>query len=168
MTAMPTVTRTSDADTCARELIEVIPLVSGWVRAVIRRREPSWSLPQLQALGFLRQNPGASLSDLAAHLGVGPPTASTLISRLVTVDQVDRRDDPAERRRTLLTLTPQGAAQLESALAKSQTELAERLRNLSARDLTRVCQALGVLRELFSEPETPASTNRRSAPRQPK
>jgi len=165
---MPTVTRTTDADTCARELLEVIPLVSGWVRAAIRRREPSWSLPQLQALGFLRQNPGASLSDLAAHLGVGPPTASTLISRLVTVDQVDRRDDPAERRRTLLSLTPQGEAQLESALANSQTELAERLRILSARDLTRVCQALGALRELFSEPETPATKNRTSPPRQRK
>jgi DNA-binding MarR family transcriptional regulator len=79
MTAMPTVTRTTDGDSCARELLEVIPLVSGWMRAAIRRREPSLSLPQLQALSFLRQNPGASLSDLAAHLGVGLPTASTLI-----------------------------------------------------------------------------------------
>jgi DNA-binding MarR family transcriptional regulator len=167
MTAMPTATRTTDADTCARELLEVIPLVSGWVRAAIRRREPSWSLPQLQALGFLRQNPGASLSDLAAHLGVGLPTASTLISRLVTGGQVDRRDDPAERRRTLLSLTPQGEAQFKSALANSQSELAKRLRTLSARDLTRVCQALGVLRDLFSEPETPATT-RTSPPRQPR
>ena len=64
---------------------------------------------------------------------------------------VDRRDDPAERRRTLLSLTPNGETQLEAALADSQLELAERLRSLSGRDLTRICQALGVLRRLFAE-----------------
>jgi len=149
---MPTVPRSpADADACARELIEVVPLATRWVRAAVRRREPSWSLPQLQALGFLHVSPGASLSDLAAHLGVGLPTASTLVSRLVSVDMVDRRDDPAERRRTLLSLTPNGETQLEAALADSQLELADRLRSLSGRDLTRICQALGVLRRLFAE-----------------
>ena len=140
-----------DADGCARELLAVVPVASRWMRAAVRRREPSWSFPQLQALGFLRLNPEASLSDLAAHLGVGLPTASTLVSRLVSVAQVDRRDDPAERRRTLLSLTPKGEAQLDAALAESRTQLAERLRSLPARDLARLGQALGVLRALFSD-----------------
>ena len=149
---MAPATRTpADADTCAREMVEVFPLASRWIRAEIRRRQPSWSLPQLQALGFLRDHPGASLSELAAQLGVGLPTASTLISRLVSADHVDRRDDPTERRRTLLRLTPQGEAELESALADSQAELAERLRSLPARDLARLCQALPVVRQLFSD-----------------
>jgi DNA-binding MarR family transcriptional regulator len=141
----------ADADTCAREMVEVLPMGSRWIRAEIRRRQPSWSLPQLQALGFLRDHPGASLSELAAQLGVGLPTASTLISRLVSADQVDRRDDPAERRRTVLRLTPQGEAELEAALADSQAELAVRLRSLPARDLARLCQALAILRGVFSE-----------------
>ncbi|HEV7535625.1 MAG TPA: MarR family transcriptional regulator [Acidimicrobiia bacterium] len=141
----------ADADACARELIEVIPLASRWVRGTVRRRQPSWSVPQLMALGFLRLNPGVSLSDLAAHLGVGLPTASTLVSRLVAADLVDRRDDPDERRRTLLCLTANGETQLESALTESQRELAERLRSLSARDLARVDQGLVVLRKLFGD-----------------
>jgi DNA-binding MarR family transcriptional regulator len=149
---MPTATRSAaDADACARELLDVIPLAIRWVRASVRRSEPSWSLPQLQALGFLRLKPGASLSELAAHLGVGLPTASTLISRLVSLEQVDRRDDPAERRKTLLRLTPEGQAQFEAALADSQADLAEMLETLSARDLNRVCQALAVLRKLFGD-----------------
>jgi len=140
-----------DTDACARELLEVVPLGSRWLRAAVRRREPAWSLPQLHTLGFLQFNPGASLSELAAHLGVGLPAASALVSRLVVAGQVDRRDDPDERRRTILTLTPQGEAQLEAALQASREELSERLRSLPARDLTRVDQALVVLRELFTD-----------------
>ena len=141
----------ADADACARSLLEVVPLASRWARAAVRRREPSWSLPQLMAMGFVRLNPDASVSDLANHLGVGLPTASTLVSRLVSMDQLDRRDDPAERRRALLRLTPQGEAQLEAALADTQAELAERLRSLSARDLARVCRCLAVLERVFSD-----------------
>jgi len=149
---MPTVPRRpADPDACARELIEGLPQAMRWVRAAVRRREPSWSVPQLQALGFLRSNPGASLSELAAHLGVGLPTTPTLVSRLVAADMVNRRDDPAERRRTLLTLTPNGESQFEAALGGSQLELADRLRCLSPRDLNRVCQAIGVLRKLFAD-----------------
>ena len=149
---MPTKARKpDDADACARELLEVVPLASRWARAAVRRREPSWSLPQLMAMGFVRLNPDASLSDLANHLGVGLPTASTLVSRLVSVDQMDRRDDPAERRRALLRLTSKGETQLEAALADTQAELAERLRSLSARDLARICGSLAVLHKLFSD-----------------
>jgi DNA-binding MarR family transcriptional regulator len=149
---MPTGIRNpADADDCARELLEVVPMASRWMRAAVRRREPSWSLPQLQALGFIRLNPGASLSDLAFNLGVGLPTASTLVSRLVSMGQMDRRDDPAERRRALIRLTSQGEAQLEAALADTEAELAERLRTLSARDLGRLCRSLDVVRRLFSE-----------------
>src|ERR1044071_9972883 len=145
---MPTGARSPvDADACAREFLEVVPLASSWARAAVRRRAPSWSLPQLQALGYLRVNPGASLSDLAWHLGVALPTASTLVSRLVTMGQVDRRDDPAERRRALLRLTAKGDAQLTAALADTQAELAELLRSLSARDLARVCGSFAVLRK---------------------
>lgn len=149
---MPTGTRgPADADACARELLEVVPLAMRWTRAAVRRRAPSWSVPQLQALGFIRLNPGTSLSDLAATLGVGLPTASALVSRLVSMGQVDRRDDPAERRRTLLRLTPEGEAQLEAALADTRAELAERLESLSARDLARVCGSLAVLQRLFND-----------------
>ena len=140
-----------DAEACARELLEVVPLGSRWLRAAVRRREPSWSLPQLHTLGFLQLKPGVSLSELAGHLGVGLPSASALVSHLVAAGQVDRRDDPEERRRTILTLTRQGEAQLEAAIQAGREELSERLRSLPAKDLTRVEGALAVLRELFTD-----------------
>jgi DNA-binding MarR family transcriptional regulator len=140
-----------DAEATAREMIAVIPLGTRWIRSSVRRENMSWSVPQLVTLGYLRDHPGASLSELAAQLGIGLPSASTLISRLVEIDIVDRRDDPTERRRTLLTLTPRGSAQLEEALQACGEELAERLRALPARDLDRLAQAMVVLRGLFGD-----------------
>lgn len=140
-----------DAETCAREMIEVVPLGTRWVRASVRRQNPSWSVPQLVTLGYLRDHPGASLSEVAAQLGIGLPSASTLVSRLVESGQVDRREDPSERRRTVLTLTRRGTAQLEAAIQASGEELADRLRSLPARDLDRLGQAMAVLRTLFDD-----------------
>jgi DNA-binding MarR family transcriptional regulator len=140
-----------DAETCAREMIEVVPLGTRWVRASIRRHNPSWSVPQLVTLGYLRDHPGASLSELAAQLGIGLPSASTLVTRLVDLGHVDRREDPAERRRTVLTLTRRGKAQLEAAIQASCEELTDRLRSLPARDIDRIGQAMAVLRTLFSD-----------------
>jgi MarR family transcriptional regulator for hemolysin len=150
---MPKVTPSvaDDAEGCARDLLEVVPLASRWLRAAVRRREPTWSLPQLMAMGYLRLKPDASLSDLANHLGVGLPTASTLVSRLVSVNHVNRRDDPAERRRALLRLTSKGERQLDAALADTEAELAERLRTLRPRELTHLRQGLAVLHTLFGD-----------------
>ena len=150
---MPTSSRRAPdaaADALARELLEAVPLASRWMRAAIRRHEPSWSLPQLDALGFIHRNPDTTLSDLAGHLGVTLPSASTLVSRLELAGQVERRGDPTEGRRTLLRMTRRGQRQLDAALAATQSELAERLRSLSARDLARLYQAMDVLRSVFA------------------
>jgi DNA-binding MarR family transcriptional regulator len=140
-----------DADACAREMIEVMPLGTRWLRAAVRQQNPSWSVPQLVTLGYLRDHPGSSLSEVAAQLGIGLPAASTLVSRLVDSGQLDRREDPTERRRTVLTLTRRGKAQLEAAIQASGQELAVRLRSLPARDLDRIGQAMAVLRTLFDD-----------------
>ncbi|HVW31824.1 MAG TPA: MarR family winged helix-turn-helix transcriptional regulator [Acidimicrobiia bacterium] len=140
-----------DSGECAHEFLDVIPLAARWVRAAVRRREPGWSLAQLQALGFLHLNPGASLNDLAGHLGVGPSAASTMVSRLVSVDQVDRQEDPAERRRVLLRLTPQGEGQFATALGDAGAEVARRFETLSARDRATLRRSFAILRRLFAD-----------------
>ena len=140
-----------DAEACAREMIEVLPLGTRWLRAAVRRQNPSWSVPQLVTLGYLRDHPGASLSEVAAQLGIGLPSASTLVSRLVDLGHVDRREDPAERRRTVLTLTRRGRAQLDAAIQASCEELTDLLRSLPARDIDRIGQAMAVLRTVFSD-----------------
>src|SRR5262245_33234833 len=66
---------------CARDVMDAVPLVMRVIRAEMRRRGGFATVPQLRALGVIRRRPGASLSDVAAHLGVTPATASVLIDR---------------------------------------------------------------------------------------
>jgi DNA-binding MarR family transcriptional regulator len=141
----------TDPEGVAADLLEVLPLWNRWLRGEIRRHEPGWSLPQLHALGYVRLHPGASLSELAGYLGIGLPTASTLVSRLVDAGFLERRDDPAERRRVSLTLTEHGVGRFEGALHLARQELAERLEGLSQRDMARIAAAMRQLRRVLDD-----------------
>ena len=141
----------TDPERTAAEIIDLLPLGSRWLRGLVRSHEPSWSLPQFQALGYLGRHQGASLSDMAGALGIGLPTASTLVSRLVSAGYLDRQEDPDERRKVSLSLTDRGRNRLEGALDLVRRELADRLGRLSPRDLIRITAALEQLRTIFED-----------------
>src|SRR4030095_202159 len=72
------------ADRCARDVMEIVPVVMRVIRAEMRLRGGRCaSVPQLRALGLVHRHPGASLTEVAVHLGVTPATASVLVDRLV-------------------------------------------------------------------------------------
>ena len=65
------------ADQCAREILDVIPLVMRTIRAEMRRaRGADLSVPMFRALNYVGGAEGASLSEVAAHLGVTLPSMS--------------------------------------------------------------------------------------------
>lgn len=80
--------------------------------------------PQFRILHFLRCKPGASLSDVAAHLGVRLPTASVMLARLEGDGYVERRRDPASRRRMQLSLSDRG----QRVMAQMRGTIEARLR----------------------------------------
>lgn len=51
---------------------------------------------------------GLSLRDLAAQLGTDAPYASLIVDDLERQGLVERRPDPADRRRKIVTCTPEG------------------------------------------------------------
>jgi DNA-binding MarR family transcriptional regulator len=59
----------------------------------------------LKALG---DDDGQSMSDLAAMLGVQPPTVTKMISRLAAQDYVERRSSAGDGRQALVFLTERG------------------------------------------------------------
>jgi len=102
-------------------------------------------------LALLRRQPGASLSDVAEHLGVTKPTSSVLIGRLVSRGLVERRTDPDERRRVLLTLTAQGSSLLDAARGSAVEAFALVLQRLSAEDVQALGRGLSILEKVVSE-----------------
>ncbi len=63
---------------------------------------------QARALFMLAARKELTVSQLATLLGVGNPTASILVQQLVERDLVTRTEHTADRRHTILRLSPKG------------------------------------------------------------
>jgi len=142
---------------CAALLIDVVPLVMRRIRMEMRsQRMPSLSVPQLRALIYLNGNEGASLSELANHVGLKLPSMSKAVDVLVRQGLVIRRALPDDRRYASLRLSAHGLAELKRARRITEAHLAEALAVLSPAQQARVVEALQALRPVFA-PERAAA-----------
>ena len=136
---------------CAALLLDVVPLVMRTIRAEMRsHRGAGLSLPQFRTLFFLRRNAGASLSAVAEHVGLTPPSASKMLDGLIARNLASRQESLTDRRRVTLALTAQGRAALKKARDRAQVHLAEMLSTLPATDRTVVAEAMTILQGVFS------------------
>ncbi len=135
---------------CAARVMETVPLVMRAIRADMRvQGSTTLSVPQFRTLAFLDRNPGASLSELAEHLGVTRATASATIERLVQRNFVHRNNDPQERRRIVLKLTEAGQHHLQQAREQTRTHIAEILNHLTEKEILQVEEGLALLKQVF-------------------
>jgi len=140
------------SEKCAARVMETIPLAMRFIRADIRsRNSTTMSVPQFRTLAFLDRNPGASLSDLAEHLGVTRATASANTERLVQRDFVHRCDDPKERRRVLLNLTEAGKLHLEECRAQTRSRISELFNILTPEQIALIEEGLTLLKQVFED-----------------
>ena len=133
--------------------MDTVPLAMRTVRSEMRRHRADLSVPQFRALGFVRRHPGASLSEVAEHLGLTLSAMSTLMDNLVTRDLVVRAINPQNRRRATLTLTALGRSTLAAAHADTQARLADMLAVLPAHERAVVVRAMHLLRPIFTAGE---------------
>ena len=138
------------AERCAREVIDIVPLVMRFLRREFRHHSaPLLSVPQARTLAFVDRTPGSSLSDLALHLNVTPPTASLIVNRLVQQGLVRRAEHHLERRRCALTLTPAGAQRLTTVRAAVCAVVSGVLAGGSAGDIKAISRGLDRLKVAF-------------------
>jgi DNA-binding MarR family transcriptional regulator len=105
--------------------------------------------PQRLVLRVVGLFPGLSAGDLAAILHVHPSTLTGVLQRLVAQRLVDRVDDPRDRRRAILRLTPRGVGAnalrrgtVEAAVASALSGVSARDRAASRRVLARLARHL--------------------------
>ena len=143
----------ASAAQCARQVLEAVPLVMRAIRQEMRRqRKPGLSVPQFRILVMLNRRQGASLSEVAEHVGLTLPSVSKMVDGLVTRDLVTRETDPGDRRRLTLSLTPAGHTSMQTAYAATQTYLAGRLATLAAPEREALVQAMAALVDIFGAP----------------
>ncbi|MGG6296347.1 MarR family winged helix-turn-helix transcriptional regulator [Leptolyngbya sp. AN02str] len=137
---------------CAAALMTHVPAVIRSLRAELRQHgQPHFSLSQLRVLYFLNRQPHSSLSEVADYLDVTRPTMSAMVDRLVQRGLVQRIDDPHERRRVALSLTPIGSDALEQVYGATLFSVEQRLNRLDEEQLSQVMVGLSILGELFSD-----------------
>ena len=145
----------SSPDQCAREVLEVIPLVMRSIRSELRKhRGGDISVPQFRTLLFLSRHENASLSEVAEHIGLTLPSMSSIVDILVTRKLATRETYHGDRRRMTLTLTGRGRTALQSALMATEAYLRVLFGMLSSPECATVVKAMQVLRPVFMKPRS--------------
>ena len=139
---------------CSTRLVEVVPLIMRHIRRELRSHTmPGLTLPQYRTLTYLRRHPQASLSEVAEHLALTPPTVSKMIQKLVDQGIIERRI-PSDRRRVCLSLSEEGVTALTRAREETRQQLTENLKTLSEEELSALSVALDSLGRVFNRKDT--------------
>ena len=148
---------TVPASACARDLLVMIPHLMQEIRHGMRQgRDAGLTVPQFRALAMIDHQPGASLSELAAHVGLGAPAMSVLVEALVGRGLMRRQRSDGDRRQLRLNLTVEGRAVLVRSRATARRLLADRLTALSDEEMVSVTNAIGLLNRIFAAPLNPS------------
>ncbi len=136
----------------AQQVLEAVPLVMRTIRGQLRsHRSADISVPQFRSMSYIDRNDGASLSDLASHIGLTLPSMSKLIDGLVSRKLVTRTSHSTDRRRICLSLTPLGREELREAHRFTEKYLSEQISGLDEADLQTITRAMQILKSLFSQ-----------------
>lgn len=100
-----------------------------------------------ELLRYVRDHPDARVADLASAFAIGVGTTSKIVDRMEKQGWLERRPNPANRRSSLLALTPAGESVVSRAEPAWQAAIQEILGAAVTSDqLTALAQALDTLR----------------------
>lgn len=137
----------------AEQLIEHIKRVQSHLRS----GQPSaWSglnvtMPQAKTLFLLADGP-RRMTGIAKRLNVEMPSATTMIDRLVAKGLVERRQDPADRRAVVCSITQAGMDAVERFWSIRAARMESFVATLSDDELETVVPALKILSDATRRP----------------
>lgn len=141
---------------CAEAILEIVPRVMQDLRHHMRsQRGETLSIPQFRTLVMVIHHPGASLGEVAGHVGLGAPAMSVVIDGLVRRGLLTRAADTTDRRRNRIDITADGRRIVATARAGSRRLLADRLASLDPSDALAITDALSRLAPIFPPPQQP-------------
>ena len=100
-----------------------------------------FSFAQMRALKFVKAKGQVSITELANLLQVSAPSASTMVERLVERGVLVRKPDPDDRRRVIVTVSPDMVTitqQIEKDIFGAFVDLVEKVGPEIAADWCRV------------------------------
>jgi len=135
-----------DLDTVFTDLVRVETRLYNAVAEHVKA-EAGVGAGHFELLRYVRDHPDARVADLASAFAIGVGTTSKIADRLEKQGWLERRPNPANRRSSLLALTPAG----ESVVSRAEPVWQEAIQQIlggavTAGELTALSLALGALR----------------------
>jgi DNA-binding MarR family transcriptional regulator len=138
-------------DAMAEELMEQLgPLIAG-ERSLFAQRchERSISMGHLHLITLLEEHGPMPMGRIAELLGSALPNVTGMADRMVERGLVERTRDATDRRVVMLSLTPQGVAQLRQLTELRRQRLGAALTQLTVEQRTTLLQSIKNLRAAF-------------------
>jgi DNA-binding MarR family transcriptional regulator len=128
-------------------LADAFRAVSRQLRVQTQQALAPWDVTpsQSRALGTLVRHGAVRLGTLSEHLRIAPRSATEVVDTLVAAGLVERRPDPADRRATLVALTPRGeevGAAIRTARAAEADDFFARLDDADRATLAEILRKL--------------------------
>lgn len=111
------------------------------------------TMAQIKVLFRLRNRGAMPSSTLASGLSVTLPTVTSVIDRLVAKELVERTDDPGDRRRVIVGVTPAGREIVDRIQQGRRARLAPALARLDDPELAAIVSGLSALVEALEQTE---------------
>lgn len=146
---------TDDVDAVTRAVLTASRLLVAVSARSLAAAEDRVTLPQFRMLVVLSTHGAVNLVTAADLLGVNPSTAMRMIDRLIAADLVSRGVNPANRRETVLQLTPDGQRIVEDVTARRRDEIAAIVERMIPRQREALVDALTAFAEAGGEPAAP-------------
>jgi len=144
-------TEQEERDDAAQALATEIRRIGGRLKRRLREISGVGDMPgsQIAVLLHLESEGQATISDLARAEGMRPQSMGAIIAALEAAGHVQGRPDPADGRRTLLSLTERCAAWMQAGRIARQDMLAGAIAaRLSPEEQTQLGAALPLLARL--------------------
>ncbi len=132
--------------------------VYGMLAVLLRGAPRDMGLTSVATLSTLQRTGPRRITDLALIEAVSQPSMTVLVAGLVRSGLAERRDEPSDRRVTLVAITPAGVDYLTRRRAASTQVVAQLIDKLPAEQaqaLTAAVPALLHLRDLYHEEREP-------------
>jgi len=136
---------------CAANLMGAFHTMMRTVGPEMRKRSPEvLSIQQFRAIKTIEHHKGASLSEIAEHLGANLSAASKLVDGLVERGFVRRETAENDRRKVVLAITDTAQQAVESLDQEAVSCLADRISTLSPGECAMLNLAMDLLRSALA------------------
>ncbi len=100
------------------------------------------SAPQMNMIMMIRVRGAVSVTELAALLGVSPPSVSTMVDRLVERGLLTRRPSARDRRKVVIQVTPEAIEEIARVEAMILASFVELVEAVGAKTTRKWCEVL--------------------------